>query len=608
MDQALSNLDILVFFGSLLLIMLIGLWASSKETSAEGYFLAGSQTKWWGVAGSIFGSNVSANHIVGMLGVGYSIGFAQSHFEVGAVAGLLLLCYVFLPIYKKMKIYTLSEYLAFRYDERSRLIYAMIMIFIIVFVMMVPGFYIGSRSLNILISGNYEHVEFDNYVIGILAMALITGSYTIFGGLKAVILTDVFQSALLIFGIVIVAFVTFSQPEINGWSGMIELDKNGKQLMHMYLPSNHPELPWTGVFTGLYIMHFYYWGTNQFIVQRALSAKSIKEARVGIILAGIMKLVIPFLSIGTGVATYYLFQIKGMNVAQDAAFTTLMTEFIKPIGYGVLGLVAAGLIGAILSSLDSMMNSAATMITFDIYKRHIQRNASEEALILMGKIWIIILISGAALVTIFMMDPNSSGSFFLHVVKHQANLIPGVVVAFVLGLFWKRASSSGAFYGILTAIAVSYLFPLVYEAAAKAIPELSDYFGSQINFLHNVLISTLCSSMVHVMISLKTPVHESKSKYTLIGLNVFTLKSLRVMMLQLVLTLGIFFVLAVLMVFEILSPFSAGILAATIVFFNFVSHSIKGEGEFRLKSLLLCDKVFSGLLAAVAVFIMFYFY
>ena len=154
MNSLLSTQDLIIFFGSLLAVMAFGLWSGRKEENSEDYFLAGKKTRWWGVAGSIFGSNVSANHIVGMMGVGFAVGFAQSHFEITAIAGLLMLCYFFLPVYRKLNVYTLSDYLSRRYDDRSRVSYAFIMVIIMVVIQMVPGFYIGSRSINILLQGD----------------------------------------------------------------------------------------------------------------------------------------------------------------------------------------------------------------------------------------------------------------------------------------------------------------------------------------------------------------------------------------------------------------------------------------------------------------------
>ena len=313
-------------------------------------------------------------------------------------------CYGFLPVYRKMNVFTLSEYLGRRYDDRSRLSFAVIMVVIMVVVQMVPGFYFGSRSVNRLLQGDtgskataeavvdaegslseikiqnegrkyaktpeviikgdgggkaqaqiddqgrvisvtliesgsgYDadkppsimfkggnernekispgDVDPTHYQIGILVMALVTGAYVILGGLRAVIITDVIQSVLMLVGGLIVAFVVFNLPEVGGWSGMRAMDAAaapGSQKMHLYESSDHPTLPWTGMLSGLMVLHFFYWGTNQFIVQRALSARSDKEARIGIITAGFFKLLIPFFSIGTGIAAFSLFKKSPMT-------------------------------------------------------------------------------------------------------------------------------------------------------------------------------------------------------------------------------------------------------------------------------------------------------
>ena len=349
----------------------------------------------------------------------------------------------FLPVYRKLNIYTLSDYLSRRYDDRSRVAYALIMITIIVVVMMVPAFYIGSKALNILLVDQVQvqqalesaaagqptgiQIEQSTYVLGILIMAIVAGSYTILGGLKAVIITDVIQSVFMLVGAAIVAWLTFGQAEIGGWDGMRALDAKGKDLMHLYLPMNHPARPWTGMLSGLLILHFYYWSANQFIVQRALAARSDREARLGIVTAGFFKLLIPFMSIGTGVAAFYYFQatMPGVPVDGDTAFPLLMREVVAPVGFGLAGLVAAGLIGAILSSVDSMLNSAATLITFDIYKRFINPQANEKQLIRIGRFCIAGFVIGSALLAIFIFDPNSKEPFFTYVARHQSRLIAG---------------------------------------------------------------------------------------------------------------------------------------------------------------------------------------
>ncbi len=298
MGMDFTPLDLAIFFISLVTVMLVGLIAGRKEETSQDYYLAGRSIRWWGVAGSIFGSNVSANHLVGMMGVGFTVGFAQSHFELGAIGGLMLLCYGFLPVYRKLKLFTLGDYLRQRYDERSAVLYTLILLMVMVGVQMVQGFYIGSRSLNVLLQGSPQvaaqvdadgnelvaeeiarpTIRFDYYAYGVLALALVAGGYTIFGGLKAVIWTDVIQSVLLLAAGIAVALLVLQQPQIGGWSGMRELDSLRDHKMRLYLPSNHPDLPWTGVLTGLMCLHFFYWGTNQFIVQRALGASSDRDA------------------------------------------------------------------------------------------------------------------------------------------------------------------------------------------------------------------------------------------------------------------------------------------------------------------------------------------
>ena len=418
MGSTFTTLDLLVFFGSLIAVMSIGLLAGRKEETSEEYFLAGRRIPWWGVAGSIFGSNVSANHMIGMMGIGFSVGFAQSHFELGAIAGLMLLCYGFLPVYRRLKVYTLSEYLGRRYDDRSRIAYAVTMILIMAVVQMVPALYIGARSTCILMGGEaIEQVSLavepapdsppssststrsdrvENrpdtklnvnrfyYALFVIALAAISASYTIFGGLKAVIWTDVMQSFLLLLAGIVLALLTFDQ--IGGWSEMMLRDRAGAGKMHLYLPSDHPELPWTGVLTGLMALHFFYWGTNQFIVQRALAARSDADARIGIVVAGFLKLLIPFFAIGTGVAAFYLFQerLPNRQIAPDTAFTELLLLVVQPIGFGIIGCISAGVIGAILSSIDSMMNSAATIVTMDLYRKYVNPDATDAQMIRVG--------------------------------------------------------------------------------------------------------------------------------------------------------------------------------------------------------------------------------
>ena len=230
-------LDLVVFLASLTIVMAIGILAARRERTTEDFFLAGRSVRWWGVAGSIFGTNVSASQLVGMLGIGYSIGFAQSHFELGAIAALMLLAYGFLPVYRRLGAFTLSAWLGRRFDGRSQTLYAVISV-VVTIVQLTGALYIWSRSVGLLLDGTVLDVS---YLGGVVALSVITGTYTIFGGLKAVIYTDVMQSVLLLAAGVLLAVLTFAQPEVGGWSGMLAFDAARpvvEQKMHLYLTSS----------------------------------------------------------------------------------------------------------------------------------------------------------------------------------------------------------------------------------------------------------------------------------------------------------------------------------------------------------------------------------
>ena len=706
MTIQLGLLDYIIFFGTLAGVMLIGFLAGRKDKSSEDYFLAGRSIRWFGVAGSIFGSNVSANHMVGMLGIGFSIGFAQSHFELGAIAGLLLMCYGFLPVYRKLKIYTLSEYLERRFDHRSRLMYAVIMVTLMAFVQMVPALYIGSRTICELMGGNAivtenstvseaeeegegdsallvedsgqtlallampaklkRKVNMNYYIWFVIALGALAASYTILGGLKAVIYTDVIQSVLMLLAGIGVAFATFHA--IGGWGEMMALDHAAaSSKMNLYLPTNHPQLPWSGVLTGLMFMHCFYWGTNQFIVQRALAATSDKEARTGIIAAGFLKLLIPFFAIATGVAAFYLFEtstdFKDLQIDPDTAFPVLINKLIKPIGLGLVGLIAAGLIGAILSSIDSMMNSAATIITVDIYKRYFRHEASDREMIRMGKIVIVVLMMAAATIAILVINPNSEKNFFLTIADYSNILTPGLLATFLLGIFWKRGTRLAAFVTILAGIAFSFVVPPLYNSDMprgaydlaltensrlaekvtqmniKAIPEelqamtvpqlqqhldqqvrpqitpLMRHFGPQLNFFHRVIFVILLSGVVFVVVSQLHPPDPEKSRNTWTDLGGHAPDHLRSLALTILVSILFYALLGWLMYRGSLDQTIAALLAASWTLGAYLREILRSEGSAErdpgqgtCRRLLRDERLLAGLLAATAMFMMYYFY
>ncbi len=639
--------DLAVFFTALVAVMAIGLLAGRGESeSSEQYFLAGRQIRWWGVAGSIYGSNVSANHLVGMLGLGFSIGFAQSHFELGAIFGLLMLCYGFLPVYRRLKITTLSEYLGRRYDDRSRLSYAVIMVLIMVGVQMMPGLYIGARSACVMVGDDavvtqqvpietvadrraieagemtaeeltsrpVVQVDMTWYSGFIILLALVSTIYTVVGGLRAVVLTDAMQSLLLLGGGILLAVLIFTELGdgnglVDGWNRMLELDQLADtRKMQLYLPSNHPKLPWSGVLTGLIFMHCFYWGTNQFIVQRALAARSDAEARLGIIAAGFLKLLIPFFAIAAGIAGYYLITDRVEHaVDPDAAFAELV-RLVVPAGVGLIGIVAAGLIGAILSSIDSMMNSAATIFTIDVYQKFIRPDADDRQLVRVGRLSIIVFVVLATGLTFVVIDPNSKQNFFLQIVDYSSLLTPGLLVAFLVGMFWRRATATGAFLTIVAGVVFSLAYQQAYQqtvgmpqAAYAVLTEqqpldqlsidqlpadwqqlntdaiaarIEDHrsqlnivnrtFGADLNFFHRVVAVIFSCLAVHVVVSLKTTVEPEQARLTWTDLGGHDPGELGRLVKLVLATIGVLGITAAVMKLGMLSSWAAALIGAAV--------------------------------------------
>ncbi len=694
-------LDLVVFFAALASVMAVGLLAGRGDSgSSEDYFLAGRHIRWWGVAGSIYGSNVSANHLVGMLGIGFAIGFAQSHFELGAIFGLLMLCYGFLPVYRRLRIYTLSEYLGRRYDNRSRLAYAVIMVLIMAGVQMVPGLYIGARSACVMMGdAAIETIELPHETIGdrlsiekglmtadelptrpvvqvnmtwyaafVVALAAVSTLYTVLGGLKAVVLTDAIQSLLLLAGGILLAVLIFGElaqgeGALAGWDRMIALDDAADtRKMRLYLPTDHPQLPWSGVLTGLLFMHCFYWGTNQFIVQRALGARSDTEARLGIIAAGFLKLLIPFFAIAAGIAGYYLIQDRvAYAVDPDAAFAELV-KLVVPPGVGLVGVIAAGLIGAILSSIDSMMNSAATIFTFDVYRQSIRPDASDQQLVRVGRISIGIFVLIAAVLTFLVIDPNSKDNFFLQIANYTSLLTPGLLVAFLVGMFWPRATATGAVVTIASGVVFSLLLQYSYDhflgmpaAAYQVLTDQQDLLqvpiaalpaqwqdlsfaqitanvdafeghlnavnrtlGPSLSFFHRVVAVIACCLVVHVLVSLRTEVTTQQSQLTWTNLGGHHPHDLKRLVQLSAATVGLILLLAVAVAGSVVSTSLAAMLAAGIVLAAFginirrrrqrdLPATVGSETGKSARPWWKQDRIWAALLAAAAVWMHFFF-
>ncbi len=493
---SLSSLDLIIMVSLIAFQVGVGVYISLKGKDSDDYFMAGRTLKWWAVGGSVFSTNVSATHLIGMLGIGYSVGFAQSHYEILAIFAILLLAYIFVPIYRNMRIFTLSQFLEKRFGEHSRLVYAILMLLMIL-VQLIANFYIGARAISLITSGTDYSI---GYPMALLLLTVITCSYTFFGGLKAVVFTDTIQAIFIVGVAVLLSWFTFSQPEINGFAGLLQLEEqlpNAEQKMRLFLPSDHDSLPFSGVFTGLMLLHCFYWITNQFLVQRVIAAKTDKDAKIGVMFAGFLKLGIPFVSIATGIAAAHYFRATnfGDNVLPDDAFMHLVNAVV-PVGYGLVGLIFSGVAASTFSSLDSMMNSATTIFSIDIYKKYLHTDVSDKALVRVGRITIGVLAITSASLAWLTYNPAGAGNFFLKMSSHGSYFTPGVIVVFFAAVLIKNIPPKAAFLAMISAPFSAFGSEYLYEMMVVHSPVLQELFGTKLNFLHRVAITFVSSGLV----------------------------------------------------------------------------------------------------------------
>jgi SSS family solute:Na+ symporter len=604
MLQLLGPLDIIVLVMLLSAMIGAGIYIGRKKKSAEDYFMAGRSLKWWSVAGSIYGTNVSLAQIIGMLGIGYSIGFAQSHYEVLAIPAILLLCYVFIPVYRRRKVFTLSQFLEYRYNQYARLLYTILIIGVIL-ILLVGGFYIGSRQLGLLFQGSRFQIS---YVQGLILIGLLTSVLVFYGGMESVVVAENIITTLMVITVIVVGTLTLMQPEIGGFAGLLRLDAQhpaAAQKMHLYLPPNHPDLPWTGVFSGLMVLHGFFWTTNQFEVQRILAAETNRQAKLGAIAAGFLKLTIPFFSIAAGVAAAYLFQYKYnlKNVQPDDAFIFLVGNVV-PGGWGLIGLILAGFTGAIFSSIYSMLNSASTLLSMDVFKKYIRPQAPEGDVVRFGKFSVLVLCALSGVLALLTFSPTSGGNFFLSLSKNTSYLKPGIVSAFFLGVFWKRTHPVSAVAAIISAPFIGLLLEAVYPLVASHWPYLQQTFGNSLNFMHRVFLTFAVCVVLQILLS---QYYLRKTGYQAAAIDVVPYVK------QLVRYAGIFAAIQVvflLLVFtNVLSPEAAALPAAVATFavFLFRYRWQKQQPNAVKHSLYQSDLFWSGLLAGFTVWTLYYF-
>ena len=475
----LDNSIIIVYF---ILVLGIGLYYSrKKDQDTQDYFLAGRNLGWFAIGISIFATNISSEHFLGLAGSGAKRGIAVGQFEWMAVFILFLLGYFLAPIYIKSGVYTVPEFLEKRFDRRSRVYLTSVSILAYILTKISITLFAGGLIL-------HEILDWDIYT-STLIMVLLTGIYTVAGGLKAVISTQIFQTVLFMGGAVLVTI--FGLHSVGGLHGLTS--KLPADYFTMIKPASDPDFPWTGILFGAPIIGFWYWCTDQYIVQRILSARSISDARKGTFLTAVLKIFPVFIFVLPGLIAVALFPgAKG-----DQAFPFLLTSNLLPIG--VKGLVIAGVFAAIMSSLASVFNSASTLFTMDYY-RLVNPSASERKLVLVGRLATTIMVISAILWVPLIKFISSE--IYIYLQSVQAYISPPIAAVFILGITSKKINSSGAIWGLAIG-GVFGLLRLILEMLVhnSAVNNAVVLWFVNINYLHFAVILFGVSSFTMLLVS-----------------------------------------------------------------------------------------------------------
>ncbi|MDP2301918.1 MAG: sodium:solute symporter [Ignavibacteria bacterium] len=516
MTHNFGTFDGIILISYLIGVMILGFYYSRKSNKTmNDYFLTGRNLTWLGVGMSLFATNISSEHFIGLAGSGASSGLAVGQFELMAIFILIILGWFLAPIYIKSGVITMPEFIEKRYDARSRKIFTFISIVVYLFTKISVTLFAGGILF-------YKIFGLNIYASAII-IVLMTGIYSVVGGSYAVMKTQIVQGFMMLAGALLLTI--FGLNEVGGFAALQE--KLPVDYFTMFKPMDHPDFPWTGIIFGAPIIAFWYWCADQYIVQRVLSARSIDDARRGSLLAAFLKITPIFILVLPGLIAYALFP----GLQGDEAYPVLIASNILPVG--VKGFVLAALLAAIMSSLASVFNSTASLITNDFYKpRH--PNASEEKLVLVGRLTTMIIvvtaILGVPLVKLI------SSQLYLYMQSIQANISPPITAVFIFGLFMKKVNAKGALWTLIIgeSIGISKLtadflvrFDVVQNPVLVAL--------ANINFLHFAIFSFIISSLLLIGISYATQVSSEPTRSNLqllfsenlqdIGFNLRHLKS-----------------------------------------------------------------------------------
>ena len=518
MNGTFELLDYLIFGLYATVILGIGLWVSrdkkGKQKNAEDYFLASKSLPWWAVGASLIAANISAEQFIGMSGSGFALGLAIASYEWMAAITLLVVGKYFLPIFIEKGLYTIPEFIEKRYSTNLKTILAIFWIALFVFVNLTTVLFLGGKALDTIIGVGDGSILLNS----IIGLGLFAAAYSLWGGLASVAWTDVIQVVILIFGGLLMTYFALANVTDSGSfiDGMKYVYEKAPERFSMILSKGEIikpnggdawwDLPGLAVLIGgMWVANLYYWGFNQYIIQRTLAAKSLAEGQKGIVFAAFLKLIIPVIVVLPGIIAYVMniddsgvltaasvdpgFIGAAGNFANDNAAPWLIKNFIPA---GVKGLILAALAAAIVSSLASMLNSTSTIFTMDIYKSHFNKNASDAKMVSVGRITAVV-----ALITAIIIAPQlgSLGQVFIFIQEYTGVVSPGILAVFLMGLFYKKATNNAAIWGAILSIPIAMYF----KVAPKGWSDASIFV--ELPFMHQMGYTCIATLAIIAVIS-----------------------------------------------------------------------------------------------------------
>ena len=494
---------------------------SQKNDNSADYFLGGKDATWIAIGASIFASNIGSEHLIGLAGAGASSGMAMAHWEIQGWM-ILILGWVFVPFYTRSMVYTMPEFLERRYNTQSRTILSVISLISYVLTKVAVTVYAGGLVFQ-QVFGIEELWGIDFFWIAAIGLVVITAIYTIFGGMKSVLYTSVLQTPILLLGSLII--LVLGMKALGSWDQMLQLcdvkpnyEGATGTMIHLMRSNSDPQYPWLGALIGSAVIGFWYWCTDQYIVQRVLSGKNEKESRRGTIFGAYLKLLPVFLFLIPGMIAFALHQkyagdggflplLADGTPNADAAFPTLVAKILPA---GVKGLVVCGILAALMSSLASLFNSSAMLFTIDFWKR-LKPQTSEKSLVRIGQTaTVVIVVLGILWIPIMRSVGNVLYNYLQDV---QSVLAPGIAAAFLLGICWKRASAKGGMWGLLSGIIIGLTrlgAKVYYSNATDAADNWFKAIFYDFNWLFFCGVMLIVCCLVVIIVSLITEAPDEK--------------------------------------------------------------------------------------------------